>query len=530
MSGKNRLEVRTRIEGPTCWKCGAAPLVASDPPMTNTFPLTHLLESNDPPLEPEIPIIRSIIAAQQDSLTSLDIEIHDMQIALAQLLARRDASAKMLLKYQAITSAVRRVPSELVCEIFALTLEGKGPDQAGVKPPWRLGHICRSWRRSALQYSLLWNQIEIPTESTESFNPSMLETQLLRSARASLDVLWLAEVEAPPLDLVLAHSPRWHSLCLHVDEEDDEMLNRLHRVNGRLDRLEILELVKAHGTVIPDVFQDAQALRQVILTDWEFHYPSPVAQIPWAQITRYRGMYSWQRQLQILAAAAPSLRECAVAYDHLMQTESLIDEDDAPPIVLPQLRRICTASPDLLRRLTAPLLDTIYSVYHSDNLVPLLPPFISRSACTITTLVLMHCGISPDSDLVAVLRSLPSLTYLAIEPDDLQETRVQQLALLRAMTATVSATGAHELCPKLTSLVYGMNADFSHTTFFEMAHSRLHGIGSLTQLRLFPVRYVHGFQDVVMMRLNPLRHCGFDAALLDSAGVDLLRGKGFFSP
>lgn len=513
----------------SCWKCGAAPLVASDPPMTNILPLTHLLESNDPPLEPEIPIVRSIIAAQQYALTSLETELHNMQIALAQLVARRDANEKLLIRYQAVVSAVRRVPSELVCEIFALTLEEKDPDRAAMEPPWHLGHICRSWRRSALQYSPLWNRILIPTESAGSFNASMLETQLLRSARGSLDVLWPAEVDARPLDLVLAHCLRWRSLCLHVNEEDDEMLSRLHRVNGRLDRLEKLELVKAHGTVIPDVFLDAQALREVILTDWEFRYPSPMAQIPWAQITRYRGMYSWQRQLQILAAAAPTLRECAVAYDHLMQTESLIDEDDAPPIVLPQLRRICTASPDLLRRLTAPLLETIHSVYHSDNLVPLLPPFIDRSACTITTLVLMHCGISPDY-LVAVLRDLPSLTYLAMEPDDLQETKVQQLALLRAMTATVSATGAHELCPKLASLVYGMNADFAHATFFDMAHSRMGGIGILTQLRLFPVRYFHGFQDVVMVRLNTWRNRGFDAALLDSVGVDMLRGKGFFSP
>ncbi|KAJ7167954.1 hypothetical protein C8R46DRAFT_996143 [Mycena filopes] len=501
----------------SCWKCGAAPLGASsDPPAPSTTPLTHLLESNDTPSDSELPLVRIIVAAQQDVLLSLDTEIHDMQVALAQLVARRDANAKILVKCQAIISAVRRVPSELVCKIFALTLDNER-DQGAVKPPWHLGHICRMWRLSALGYSPLWNHITIPTQSRRAFDPSMVEAQLLRSAHAALDVLCPTKVDAQSLDLVFAQSPRWRSFCLHVSET---AFNRLHNIKGRLDRLVKLELVKAHGTVIPDVFQDAPSLREVILSDWKFRRPSPTVQLPWAQITRYRAMDSWSRQRQILVAA-PNLRECAIAF---MRTEAQTAANDTALIVLPQLCRLCTVNPELLERLTAPLLESIYSPLYSDNLILVLPPFIRRSACALGTLVLMNFAI--PTELIPVLRDLPSLTYLAIEPCDMPGTKKPQHALLRAMTKTVSATGQYELCPQLASFTYGTNTDFPERAFFGMAKLRFE---RLRRVRLFQVRAVRGYQEILEEELGTLSNHGFDAALLDSAEMDLLMGKDFFS-
>ncbi|KAJ7749631.1 hypothetical protein B0H16DRAFT_1888046 [Mycena metata] len=521
----------------SCWKCGAAPLATLDPPglpdtylknlATSSIDLTHLASCNDAPLDSELLLIYGVISAEQEALASLDTQIQELRVALARLVQRREASANVVLRHQAITSAVRRVPSELVCQIFALTLSNN--EEGGTKnPPWQLGHICRSWRRCALDYSPLWNHIEIPIDSAKLSNISMLETQLLRAARAPLDVVWPAEVDPHLLDLALPHSSRWRSLCLHVSEEYDGMLNRLHRVKDRLDRLEKLELVKAHETVIPDVFREARCLREVILSDWEFRYPSPSVQIPWAQITRYRGMYSWQRQLEILETA-PNLRECAVGFDHFTHTESFVESDDSAPVILPQLRRICTGSPGFLRHLTAPSLEGLYSVYHSESVVVLLPPFIDRSSCSLNTLVLMHCAMAISAELTAVLRDLTSLTYLALEPDDLQDTTADQISLLNAMTRTLPGSDTHELCPSLTCLVYGMNVDFPEATFFSMAQSRFEAAQPLMQLRLFHVRYLHGDEYIVDERLRTLRDAGFDSALLSGSDVELLKGKEFFA-
>ncbi|KAJ7028107.1 hypothetical protein C8F04DRAFT_1399145 [Mycena alexandri] len=479
----------------SCWKCGATPLATLDPTrlpdphlknlMTNSIDLTHLASC------------------------SISVFGHSDPRDASRTCAASSMARGKRKKYSSASG-------NHICE-------------GGThNPPWHLAHICRSWRRCALDYSPLWNHIDIPTDSAKSSNISMIETQLLRAARSPLDVVWPAEVDPRLLDLVLPHSSRWRSLCLHVSEEYDGMLDRLHRVKDRLDRLEKLELVKAHETVVPDVFREARCLREVILSDWEFRYPSPTVHIPWAQITRYRGMCSWQRQLEILKTT-PNLRECAVGFDHFTHTESLVESDGTAPVILPQLRRICTGSPGFLRHLTAPSLEGLLSVYHSESVVVLLPSFIYRSSCSLQTLVLMHCAMAISTELTAVLRDLASLTYLALEPDDLQDTTAQQISLLNAMTSTLSGSGMHELCPSLTSLIYGMNVDFPEATFFSMAQSRFEAIQPLTQLRLFHVRYLHGDEYIVDERLRILRDAGFDSALLSGSDVELLKGKEFFA-
>ncbi|KAJ6556365.1 hypothetical protein B0H19DRAFT_910511, partial [Mycena capillaripes] len=110
------------------------------------------LTSNDIPLDSEIPSICAFISDGQKQLDAFDIQIADLQTALAQLVRRRGETARRVRQYSAILSPVRRMPAELVCEIFVWTL----PEDNAAKPPWHLGHICQSWRRWLLSYPTFW--------------------------------------------------------------------------------------------------------------------------------------------------------------------------------------------------------------------------------------------------------------------------------------------------------------------------------------------------------------------------------------
>ncbi|KAJ7087071.1 hypothetical protein C8R44DRAFT_564826, partial [Mycena epipterygia] len=112
------------------------------------------LTSNDVPLDSDVPYFQRIITKELDLIDVLDLQINNLQAALAQLIQSRDAAAESARQHQAIISSVRRVSPELICEIFALTLSTTGP-RAKV-PPWHLGQICRSWRKSAISYPILW--------------------------------------------------------------------------------------------------------------------------------------------------------------------------------------------------------------------------------------------------------------------------------------------------------------------------------------------------------------------------------------
>ncbi|KAJ7259179.1 hypothetical protein B0H12DRAFT_963000, partial [Mycena haematopus] len=113
------------------------------------------LNTNDAPMDSEIPFVEEIVSAGEDRLRALDAEITYLQTTLAQLVQRRIETTEHLHQHRAILSAVRRVPPELICEIFDWST---AQDRAvpGAMPPWWLGTISCPWRQYALAYSPLW--------------------------------------------------------------------------------------------------------------------------------------------------------------------------------------------------------------------------------------------------------------------------------------------------------------------------------------------------------------------------------------
>ncbi|KAJ7618218.1 hypothetical protein DFH06DRAFT_100206 [Mycena polygramma] len=501
-----------------CWKCGAPPrttLAAIDvqqaPPGESSQDLARLMTTNEAPLDSEVQSIQILIAHGKQQADALDAQIADFHATLTQLVRKRDETMDGVRQYRALLSSVRRVPLELLCEIFALTMSA---DDAAERPPWYLGHICRSWRFSALACPSLWTSIILPN-STHSMLP-MIQTQLLRSANAPLTVHWSTDTdESAPMDphsreVVIANCSRWGTLRLDVQGSPSTTdLEWLRPVAGRLTALRKFDVNSLPGLKIPEIFWEASSLREVSVDGSRFEFYSPPIVAPWAQITRFRGVYDTETQ-RIILAAASNLTQCAISFQG--------DSGPLPPITTPCLQHLCINTANRLVNLTAPLLKELFIVYHS-ALVE-LPHFVHRSSCRLKTLALMRCTIS--SDLITVLRELPTLTSLLIE--DEHSTKNDVAYLLEAMTITGTSG---DTSPNLTSIVFGAGLHFPCNIFFAMAQSRFKASPPSPPLKRLGLFSFSGDWTEVLVPIQKLRNEGFDANILSESETRLVKTQGF---
>ncbi|KAJ7131432.1 hypothetical protein C8R44DRAFT_665179 [Mycena epipterygia] len=483
--------------------------------------LAHLLNSNDAPLDSDIPSIRQIISHNQARVDALDVQIDVLRTAMEQLIAERDERQERVLKYTAVMSPVRRVPPELIHEIFALTLpHTRRIGEISIKfPPWRLGHICRSWRDWVLADPLLWCSVEIskfPDIPLLDIYPlSMLKRQLLRSGTAPLAVNFDSRdsedvLERPLWNLLIRHCDHWDIVRLGHSFDFDALSDLLDAVRGRVHQLKKLELVantNRNPLNQPNYFSIAPNLREILLTDPNYTTNSPPLCVPWGQITHYRGVYPAERQLEILEAAC-NLVVCGVGFTGNMP--------DGGIVTLSHLRQLYVKEGNFLACLTAPTLEVLYL---SGPVNPLLD-FVNRSSCRLTRLVLEHCLYPDLNTLIEILRSLPFLKFLLVDTSHSDPAPVTS-SFFNALTVSGASS---DLCPNLTFLGYGTRCDTPVDPFspddlpavVEMAQSRLHpGFPCrLSALRFFGVSLSSNFWWCIQEGIEILTPQGLDVAFL----------------
>ncbi|KAJ7607910.1 hypothetical protein FB45DRAFT_763762, partial [Roridomyces roridus] len=127
------------------------------PPQTGTRHHT-LLHSNEPPDSSEIPFIQSTSSRIDARLSVLDGEI----ARLKQFAAERAVLVSYGAQTKAALSPMRRMPNELLIEIFVLTVpsvKSDGPWACTFSmrgSPWVLTHVCSRWRAVAISTPALW--------------------------------------------------------------------------------------------------------------------------------------------------------------------------------------------------------------------------------------------------------------------------------------------------------------------------------------------------------------------------------------
>ncbi|KAJ7749614.1 hypothetical protein B0H16DRAFT_1844712 [Mycena metata] len=418
--------------------------------------------------------------------------------------------------YTAILSPVRRIPAELLCEIFMWTLphtrrlRGETFEVA----PWRLGHIYQRWRAITVHYAPLWTRITLCGPMSWQLDaacpPSMVETQLCRSGNALLDVYIDTssnyEVESESLALVINQSSRWQSLCVRASPSG--FSERIQAARNKLPVLHTLDVLDLRSRMW-SMFLTAPHLRQFLLAgdEWNPTLWTPGSRIlvhllklPWSQITRFRGASHPQYVGLAVLNLTPNLVECGMAI-----TPRWMMHLGNPHVVLPQLQRfrLSSAPPSFLQHVTAPALKELWI---SQEATTSLLDFIHRSACSLTTLAIYDCS-APDL-LIPILAASPNLTTFCAVFRRTTE-RDAQLALLNALRPL--SNGQPDACPILSRLVVGDLNACAINPLLDIAV--LWHTPPITFLRAFYIgKLTSGAMDA-LPRVAAMKAEGFDVAI-----------------
>ncbi|KAF7358044.1 hypothetical protein MVEN_00851600 [Mycena venus] len=210
-------------------------------------PFREHFDTNYIPSDAEIERIRAHLVPHEGELTRLESLIHV-------LIAQRDQIRDYIKPHRALISHPRRMPREIVEEIFHHCVPIRhNAVMRSAEAPLLLGRICSSWRSITFSTPRLWASLHIPTNfiGHSGERKAALVDWLERSAQLplSLSVICFWD-DFPELNPLLQVSTRWHSLDIYISRSKN--LLQLAAVDAPM--LRNLQIIFPHGFETP---QDA---------------------------------------------------------------------------------------------------------------------------------------------------------------------------------------------------------------------------------------------------------------------------------
>ncbi|KAF9050484.1 hypothetical protein BJ165DRAFT_1458329 [Panaeolus papilionaceus] len=353
-------------------------------------PVPHLLRSNTAPTEQEMRVTRQVIQEAEEERRFLMVRrvkvlsigkqaLHPSVAILDHKISQVD---RFITDHKAVISPLRRLPPELLQEIFGHWHSWPSRWTKWGYLPWVLGHVCQTWRQIALNTPTLWNgiptlQLRKPFTRKPRFL-ALFNELLRRSGGAPLDI-WIhcpSDIPThPAVDALIIQSHRWQrvSFAGHCS-----ILTSLHAVKGNLPNLERLTLQIWRGELATplDMFSVAPKLSNVHVSGV---LRGEVA-LPLSQLVHYKERSLAMHDNLLLSQVVTSATSLAT----LVALE--LDEDVRIPSgsVLPALRHLCIkfqyrSTLHFFDSITLPAVEKIQIVAYSGSLIPPLTRMISRS-------------------------------------------------------------------------------------------------------------------------------------------------------
>ncbi|KAF7362490.1 RNA-directed DNA polymerase from transposon X-element [Mycena venus] len=308
------------MDASRCSKCGAFSPVKEAFNLVVAPGTLHyvLLNSNNVPEGFELTFIRSVISEADARLASLDDEISRFQQTIKRLEEERVLVKSYRQKNIAILSPLRRMPPEVLGEIFQLTLP-PGSDQVDVgkfditRSPWVLTRVSSRWRAIAVSTPSLWSRLAIDYSGTSdpssAYPLSLARTHLQRAHklkiyfkgyRSGLDVPGQIQM----FQLLSEYSSRWEELILILTADIVPLFKALQGRLSSLKRLWIRWCMESQPAVVRliDCFQPASSLVDVGLCDCDYLLAPTF--LPIHQLTRLHLDGSWTKVMGILKLAS----------------------------------------------------------------------------------------------------------------------------------------------------------------------------------------------------------------------------------
>ncbi|KAJ6508328.1 hypothetical protein C8R45DRAFT_440055 [Mycena sanguinolenta] len=451
-------------------------------------PFVSRLHTNYVPLDSEILGIRSLLVDATHEMARIDTQIEAMEIALGQLKKHRASLKLQINAHLALISPIRRVPQDVLLEIFQPCLPTEHNaliDYA--EAPLLLGRICRHWRAIAHSTPMLWSSIHIPSLDYHNTPPNIL------SRFEGIVKAWLERSGSCPLSVSL-HDPSFYGTFA-----DHPLILELLSISRRLRHLELTGHAWLFHPLLRLGSEDMPLLKRLWLKSTEdypevitaFHIPTledvvlrghmpwdpPTLPFQWAQLTRlslecfpvwmqhdsrkggldFRGIFDMLERCHNLV------------YCEIRATKSLESDAplDMPPIILPYLETLVFNQCGFRNwSLDAPSLRFL-SIGDACPRPSGRPGFLAAN-------IDPHRFISPDG-FRDLLQSFPTITHLR----------------LSSVTGPISLEDLelfcppHGLCPKLTHFTTLSPADtFSDAAVLAFVKARMAMPTPLQELHL----------------------------------------------
>ncbi|KAJ6552722.1 hypothetical protein B0H19DRAFT_1154788 [Mycena capillaripes] len=405
-----------------CFQCGAVfPVSAEgeyDPAVTPGTRHRTLLSTNEPPEDSELGLVRSVIANAGVRLTRLDTDIAQLRDRLRQLEEDHSALSSFRTQSMAILSPLRRIPAEVLSEIFLWTLpslrEGAARGRFQMADsPWSMTHVSRRWRAVAILNPSLWSTIVISYQiaTNPSYSLFMLKAQMARAQRLKIHFDGTEQSDSRSqievFECLVCQSSRWEDLSLALPLALVPLLASVRDRVPLLQRvwIEWSEAANVAGVDSMDCFRVAPSLVDLSVDN---EYGFIPFSFPIHNLTRYQFDAPWEVHQAVLKFG-----------QNLVEARMLISEESWPTpgeaIHPPALRRLFSSHLQVLDYLRTPCLEEIAIDYVEEEVPTLrtrLESLVLRSRCSLRRLSLLGpCAVDPIGE---ILKNIPSVVELMI--------------------------------------------------------------------------------------------------------------------
>ncbi|KAJ7491726.1 hypothetical protein B0H11DRAFT_2191192 [Mycena galericulata] len=226
-------------------------------PSSDTAAHIHeLLRSHGPPPE----LLPFTISAFSDELAGLDQQISQLQDSTH--LGGMESDRRILYSHYtaclSVLAPIRRVPSEILVEIFQICLDSflsrqnttmlqpRAFEMARLahSPLFTVSQVCARWHGIVMGNPSLWSTIELDSlvwaeEGRIDIVMALIESILERGDTSPLNLSICGETHPPALQLLAAHSERWKTVEIMCSMRN---FQHLAGVKGKIPQLETLML------------------------------------------------------------------------------------------------------------------------------------------------------------------------------------------------------------------------------------------------------------------------------------------------
>ncbi|KAJ7147741.1 hypothetical protein C8R43DRAFT_953093 [Mycena crocata] len=493
-----------------------------------------LLNSNDAPLDSEdMETFRSAVLTAQEHIARIDSQISRQREQLDRLEAQRNAVSNHLARNKSVLSPLRRIPPELLSEIFSWTLPSiltaRRRDKLSVNdPPWILGHISSHWRAVAHSTPSLWSLVTVnytgsPDDPIGAYPLPMLEAQIGRAQTLKIHFYASQRCAAFPqiqmFGFLAKHASRWEELSLSLTSQLVPLLATIRDRVPSLCRLwlqwDAPESQEGVGSI--DCFESAPSLVDVGVYNEYRHVP---VLLPFHQLTRYHLDAPWATHEEILRLTK-NLIEARID----IRFDQTPWPDTSDIIELPSLRRLYISEPTILDYIRVKHLQELAVWMNKEDgpdMLSNLEALLVRSSCSLSRLCLK--GLPTAHTTAEILNKVPSIVELGIIINESSST--EEVNTLMANFTVSDVEGATPVAPQLAYMFFGCDntSSIDYGLYLEMVTSRwkaggcaLNGVALLTDSDPGP-------ETVVLSGLRTLREEGLDVFLLNGSEASEVMG------